>query len=329
MKLTDFNYHLPQELIAQYPLPKRDEARLLVLDRKDGSIRHHIFREVVNYLRADDLLILNNTKVVPARLEGRRLTGGRVELLLLKRKSGATFAALIKPSRINIGEKIKFNGSEITCQRTAKDEVAFSDWDEHALYQLGKMPLPPYIKRAPQEKDNLYYQTVYARQKGSIAAPTAGLHFTKALLRKIASRGVNIAEITLHIGYATFKPVTEEDITRHRMEPEYFHIDKGACAQIEKARLKKARLIAVGTSSLRALEASVSGLNQGDTDLFVYPGYKFESVDCLLTNFHLPRTTLFMLVCAFAGTDLIKKAYSEAIAQNYRFYSYGDAMLIL
>lgn len=340
MKLADFDYTLPKELIAQYPLRERDTARLLVLNRHHGTIEHYSFRDIIKYLHKDDLLVLNNTKVLPSRLKGQRLTGGQVELLLLNRKAGLTFNTLIKPSRVKIGEKIIFNGNKSYAIVNARNEIIFSAQDINAVYKLGQMPLPPYIKREPEDLDNIYYQTVYAKEEGAVASPTAGLHFTEELIKKLPSSGINIAYITLHVGYATFHPVKCDDITQHKMEPEYFKINPRTSRLIEKAQRQKARIFAVGTTSLRTLETYASGIKKGYTDLFIYPGYKFKMVDCLLTNFHLPRTTLFMLVSAFcaagassaagrAGLELAKKAYQEAIDKKYRFYSYGDAMLII
>lgn len=347
MKLSEFDYPLPKELIAQYPLEERDTARLLVLDRKQCTIEHRIFKNIVDYFRQGDLIVLNNTKVLPSRLIGSRVTGGKVELLLLKAKSGLTFETLIKPSRIRLKEKIIFtppslqrkdsslqeraglDGGKIYGEVTAKNEVTFLAKDIETIYNLGVMPLPPYIKRVPRDLDSVYYQTVYARVKGSIASPTAGLHFTEELMTQIKSRGINIAYITLHISYSTFKPVKSEDIAEHKMEKEYFQISKEAQSNIKQACLKKGRIFAVGTTACRSLETYALANKEEYTDLFIYPGYKFKMADCLLTNFHLPRTTLFMLVCAFAGKKLVKKAYQEAIDRKYRFYSYGDAMLII
>jgi S-adenosylmethionine:tRNA ribosyltransferase-isomerase len=329
LNLSDFDYSLPKGLIAQYPLKERDSSRLLVLNRNKATIEHRNFKDVLDYLHEEDLLVLNDTKVLASRLIGSRVTGGRVEVLLLDRKDNSSFNALLKPSRLKLNEKIIFNGYNIQCEVVSRNEVRFNIKDTDAIYKLGIMPLPPYIKRKPEDLDNVRYQTVYARQEGAVASPTAGLHFTEELLGKILSRGVNVAYITLHVGCGTFKPVKAQDITKHKMEPEYFKIPDEAISLIEKARLAKKRIFAVGSTSLRTLETFVQGKKDGSTDLFIYPGYKFEIVDCLLTNFHLPRTTLFMLVCAFAGEGLIKKAYQEAIDRKYRFYSYGDAMLIL
>jgi S-adenosylmethionine:tRNA ribosyltransferase-isomerase len=329
LRLSDFDYNLPKELIAQYPLEERDSARLLVLNRAKGTIEHRIFKDILDYFKKDGLLVLNDTKVLPARLKGRRLTGGKVSVLLVSQKGGLTFNALIKPCRVKPGEKIIFNGAEFCGTVSAKKEITFNDCKIESIYQAGRMPLPPYIKREPEDLDDIYYQTVYANADGALASPTAGLHFTKELIKKLQSQGINIAYLTLHVGRGTFTPVKVDDITRHKMEPEYFRIPDETVRLLKKLKKNNSRIVAVGTTSLRALEAYSKGLGCGFTDLFIYPGYKFNLVNCLLTNFHLPRTTLFMLVCAFAGEKLIKRAYQEAIEKKYRFYSYGDAMLII
>ncbi|MDD4954081.1 MAG: tRNA preQ1(34) S-adenosylmethionine ribosyltransferase-isomerase QueA [Candidatus Omnitrophica bacterium] len=329
LKLSDFDYSLPKELIAQYPLEERDACRLLVLDRGRKCIEHRVFSQIAGYFNKGDLLVLNDTRVLRSRLEGRRVTGGRVEILLLNSKDGSRFNALIKPGRLRLGEKIIFGQSGITGQVSAKNEVTFNTQDMVSLYNLGVMPLPPYIKRGPEALDDAYYQTIYARCDGAVAAPTAGLHFTEKLLSEIASGGVNTAYITLHVGYGTFRPVKEEDITSHVMEAEYFQVPPQAKDLIEETRRNKKRIFATGTTSCRALEAHAKGQESGQTKIFIYPGYEFKMADCLLTNFHLPRTTLFMLVCAFAGEELAKEAYRQAIEEKYRFYSYGDAMLII
>jgi S-adenosylmethionine:tRNA ribosyltransferase-isomerase len=329
VKLSDFDYILPKGLIAQYPLQTRDAARLMVLHRKDGRVEHRTFRDILFYISREYLIVLNNTKVLPCRLMGKRRTGGRVELLLLERRSGLTFRAYIKPGRLKPGEKISFAANGLSACLSARGEVTFSGGTREDIYNLGVMPLPPYIKREPQAEDALYYQTVYAREPGAVAAPTAGLHFSDDLIREMNSRGIETAYLTLHIGPGTFKPVHTEEIVRHKMEPEYFEISRATKSLLDAARLRKKRICAVGTSTLRALETYAGGRQKGSTDLFIYPGYKFKMAEALLTNFHLPRTTLFMLVCAFAGTELVKKAYQEAIAAKYRFYSYGDAMLII
>jgi len=329
LKLSDFDYNLPKELIAQYPLKERDSARLLVLGREKLTLEHRVFKDIPDYLREGDLIVLNDTKVLPSRLHGKRNSGGKVEVLLLNRKEGLTFSALIKPGRVKLGEKIIFNGGKSEGIISAKNEITFNLRDAASVYALGLMPLPPYIKRKPEDLDSIYYQTVYASQEGAIASPTAGLHFTEELIAGIKSRGINVAHITLHVGIGTFKPVKVDDITAHKMEPEYFRITDEVAELIKDTRAKNRRIIAVGTTSLRALEAFASGMKEGYTDLFIYPGYKFKLVDCLLTNFHLPRTTLLMLVSAFCGEKLAKKAYQEAVDNKYRFYSYGDAMLII
>jgi S-adenosylmethionine:tRNA ribosyltransferase-isomerase len=329
LKLSDFDYELPKELIAQYPLRERDASRLLVLNRKKQAIEHRIFKDITDYFNKGDLIVLNNTKVLASRLKGVRPTGGKVEVLLLRQKSGLVFEALIKPSRIRVGEKLTFNNGKLSALVCCKNEIVFDAKDIDSVYNLGIMPLPPYIKRLPEELDRVYYQTVYAKKEGAIAAPTAGLHFTKRVLQRLKSLGVNITYLTLHVGYGTFKPVKTDDVTKHKMEPEYFKVPQETINLFKDTQRKKNHIFAVGTTTLRTLETLTLGRREGWTDLFIYPGYKFKAVDCLLTNFHLPRTTLFILVCAFAGTRLIKEAYKEAIVRNYRFYSYGDAMLII
>ncbi|MDD2703645.1 MAG: tRNA preQ1(34) S-adenosylmethionine ribosyltransferase-isomerase QueA [Candidatus Omnitrophica bacterium] len=335
MNITELDYYLPKELIAQYPLQERDAARLLVLDRKTGMIEHRVFSDISGYFSAGDLLVLNDTKVLSCRFSGRRSSGGRVEVLLLRKigSSGDTlvFNALLKPGRIRLNEQVTLgnNGRAFQCRVTGKDEVTFSGMDERTVYSLGQVPLPPYIKREPDETDRRYYQTVYASRDGSVASPTAGLHFTEALLERIRENGVGTAYVTLHVGHATFKPIKCDDITGHTMGEETFFIDDRAIACIESARRNKGKICAVGTTSCRTLETFARGRKEGRTGLFIYPGFVFAATNCLLTNFHLPRTTLFALVCAFAGVDLAHKAYQEAVERKYRFYSYGDAMLVL
>jgi len=346
MRISDFDYNLPKELIAQSPIKERDGSRLLVLHRDTGRIEHRIFRDIVNYLSPNDTLILNNTKVLPARLAGRKETGGKVDALILnlvtghRPQVGNEYEALLKPVRgCRIGNRIVFGGGEFCAEITriengrrflrfdAKDDL------EKLLDRSGQMPLPPYMKREPADYDMERYQTVYASKKGAIAAPTAGLHFTKNLLREISKKGVDIEYVTLHVGYGTFKPVSAGNIKEHKMEKEYFEIENKA---IERLSNKKGRVVAVGTTSARVLEtiqlkaeSCQLSAERGWTDLFIYPGYKFKLVECLLTNFHLPKTTLLMLVAAFCGRGLMFKAYEEAIKEKYRFYSYGDAMLII
>jgi len=335
MKLSDFDYQLPKELIAQYPIPKRDQARLMVVDRASSKLEHKLFKDITGYFRSGDILVLNDTKVLRCRLKGNRISGGKVEVFLLKRKSGLIFEAMIKPARIRVGEKIVFPNSPITCTLLSRNEVSFIAQDPQDVYKLGVIPLPPYIKREALDSDSEDYQTVYARHDGSVASPTAGLHFTPELLEEIKNAGIDIAYVTLHVGLATFKPVSAEDITQHRMGQEFFTISQEAQKKLGKFREPtlpdpgSGRVIAVGTTSCRTLETFASGQNEGYTNLFIYPGYKFSLTDCLLTNFHLPKTTLFMLVCAFCGEELAKLAYAQAVKEKYRFYSYGDAMLIL
>jgi S-adenosylmethionine:tRNA ribosyltransferase-isomerase len=328
LRLSDFDYSLPKELIAQYPLKERDSCRLLILDRKKQEIKHQAFKDIAGYLAQGDLLLLNDTKVLPCRFKGKRKSGGKVEVLLLARKEGLAFEAMLKPARLKVGEEIIFGGG-VRAEIIARGEVNFKAANIEEIYALGVMPLPPYIKREPQDSDNSDYQTVYAREAGAIASPTAGLHFTPELIHDIESRGISVGYLTLHVGAGTFKPVKSEDITAHKMHPEYFKIPDKTVKLIEETKSRKKRILAVGTTSLRALESYALGRSEGDTELFIYPGFKFQLTDCLLTNFHLPKTTIFMLVCAFAGEELAKKAYQEAIDLKYRFYSYGDAMLIL
>lgn len=329
LKLSEFDYPLPKELIAQYPLENRQEARLLIVDRLSGHISHGIFKDIRKFFNKNDLLVLNDTKVLNCRLIGYKHTGGKVEILLTRRLNGTTFSTLVQPSRTKVGEKINFADGKISGVLSARGQISFKQSDADIIYDYGIVPLPPYIKRDPEDLDKIYYQTVYAKNEGALASPTAGLHFTNESLEEISKLGVNLAYLTLHVGLGTFRPVKCDDITEHKMEPEYFSVPETTRAAVTKAKIDKARVIAVGTTSLRALESYATGKNEGNTDLFVYPGYEFKAVDCLLTNFHLPTTTLLMLVCAFGGRELIFKAYQEAIEKKYRFYSYGDAMLVI
>jgi len=330
MDLASFDYNLPKELIAQYPSERRDSSRLLVLHRKTKEIEHRVFKDIVEYFSKGDLVLLNDTKVVPARLFGKKETGGKVEALLLHKAREGEHEVLLKPARgSSVGTRLIFGDGRLTAEvskiENGRRFLRFEcngDFEE-LLDSLGEMPLPPYIKRSNVALDNERYQTVYASKKGAIAAPTAGLHFTKPLLGQILKKGADIDYITLHVGYGTFKPVKCEDITGHKMEKEYFQIDNKV---IEKINSLKQRTVAVGTTTCRALETLKA---KGWTDLFIYPPYEFKAFDALLTNFHLPRTTLLMLVSAFCGQELLLRAYKEAIDKKYRFYSYGDAMLIL
>jgi len=338
MKLSDFDYNLPKELIAQHPSEKRDESRLLVLHRDTGRIEHRIFKDIVDYFCKDDLLVLNNTKVVPARLLGRKESGGKIEALVLQGQE-----VLLKPSRgCKVGTKLIFGDGELRAEvariengrRFLKFECN-GNFDE-LLDRFGKMPLPPYIKREAEDADKDRYQTVYALKKGAVAAPTAGLHFTKDILSRITDKGIDVEHVTLHVGYGTFKPVKCDDVTKHEMEKEYFEIKPEVAKKLQH---RKGRTIAIGTTTCRVLETlsdrvgrptrSTYAVGQGWTGLFIHPPYRFKAVDALLTNFHLPRTTLLMLVSAFCGRDLLLRAYDEAVKEKYRFYSYGDAMLIL
>ena len=329
LKLTDFDYLLPKELIAQYPLEKREAARLLVVDRKSQLIQHKVFKEIGGFLKKNDLLVLNDTKVLHCRLIGKKTTGGKVEILLTRRLDGERFSCLVQPSRTKVGEKIIFASGQITGILSSRGHISFKQEDADRIYSFGIVPLPPYIKREPEDLDKVYYQTVYAKYEGALASPTAGLHFTPESLEEIKCAGVNLTYVTLHVGLGTFRPVKCENILEHKMEAESFQVPQNTIEALERAKKDGGRIIAVGTTSLRALETYAAGRKEGNTDLFIYPGYKFQLVDALLTNFHLPMTTLFMLVCAFAGRELMQKAYQEAVEQKYRFYSYGDAMLII
>ena len=301
----------------------------MILDRKGGRITHKTFKDIIGFFKKDDLLVLNDTRVLHCRLMGKKITGGKVEILLTRRLNGTTFSCLVQPSRTKVGEKIIFASGKITGILTSRGEISFKQADADVIYSYGIVPLPPYIKRDPEDLDTVYYQTVYAKNEGALASPTAGLHFTQESLKDIVRAGVNLAYVTLHVGLGTFRPVKCEDITEHKMEPEYFLVPDGAITALNKVKADKGRVIAVGTTSLRTLETYASGRKEGNTNLFIYPGYKFALVDCLLTNFHLPMTTLLMLVCAFGGKDLMMKTYQEAVENKYRFYSYGDAMLII
>ncbi|MBI5328733.1 MAG: tRNA preQ1(34) S-adenosylmethionine ribosyltransferase-isomerase QueA [Deltaproteobacteria bacterium] len=361
MRLEDFNYHLPKELIAQIPCERRDKSKLMILHRKDGTVEHKVFSELTDYLKPGDVLVLNNTKVIPARLFGNKTTGGAVEVLLIQKSEvrGLPSNASIEGQKsevwnclINPSKSLKKN-AEIIFEHGLKAKIAERMTDgewlielyaeieiDKAIEKIGIMPLPPYIKRGKgqgarsKELDIERYQTVFAKEKGAIAAPTAGLHFTDELLKKIQELGVQIFYITLHTGLGTFKPVKTENITKHKMEPEYYKVAAATFKAIKKAKHENRRIIAVGSTVAKTLEAIVrcgweKPILSGYTNLFIYPGYKFNAADALITNFHLPKSTLLMLVSALAGQDFIKKAYQEAIKQSYRFFSYGDAMMII
>jgi S-adenosylmethionine:tRNA ribosyltransferase-isomerase len=340
MRTSDFDYHLHPELIAQTPLEPRDHSRLMVLKRGGGSIEHHRFFEITDYLSAGDLLVFNDSRVIPARLKGRKLdSGGRVELLLLHRLDGAVWEALVKPAkRIAVGARVEIEGGDgilaevIRVGEDGTRVISFSD--ETPLAQLGRVPLPPYIKSPLTDPER--YQTVYARVLGSVAAPTAGLHFTPELLSKIEQSGVRLLFTTLHVGLDTFRPVKEDDPLKHPIHKEYGSLSPEVAAELSRAKTEGRRVICVGTTTVRLVEAAARGKDptkiqpfEGWADLFILPGYKFRIVDGVITNFHLPRSTVLMLVCAFAGRDFIDRAYREAVSRQYRFYSFGDAMLIL
>jgi S-adenosylmethionine:tRNA ribosyltransferase-isomerase len=340
-KLDDFEYQLPQELIAQYPLEQRDACRMMVLDRESGEIKHQEFTDLADLLSPSDCLVLNDTRVFPARLFGHKdRTGAQVEVFLLRNLEGNLWEVLVKPARkIRIGNKIMFSENlscDVVDNTLSGGRIVEFNANGNILQlldKLGSMPLPPYIKRHPENLDQEYYQTVYAQRPGAVAAPTAGLHFTNPLLEKIEKKGVKLAYVTLHIGVGTFRPVKVEDISRHRMDSEYYEIDANSAGLINRIRQEGGSIVAVGTTSVRTLETLTDHHGnirpaRGWTDKFIFPPYDFKVVDKLLTNFHLPRSTLLMLVAAFTSLDLIKKAYREAVDKKYRFFSYGDAMFI-
>ena len=335
MKLSDFDYNLPEELIAQYPADKRDESRLLVLDRKSGKIEHTVFKDIINYLSPSDLLVLNDTLVFPARLIGRKKkTGGKVEVFLLKEISHNRWEIIPHSAFRNQNSvEVVFGDGELECRIFEREAIFECNGDIYKMLEkYGKVPLPPYIKReANPSLDYERYQTVYAENRGAVAAPTAGLHFTKELLSNIEKKGVETAKVTLHVGYGTFKPVKAENIKEHKIEPEYYEIKESEAIKINNAVKSGKRIVAVGTTTVRTLESFTGEINaqNGYTSLFIYNGFNFRVTKSLLTNFHLPKSTLLMLVCAFAGRDMILYAYGEAIKKGYRFYSYGDAMLIV
>ena len=341
MKTADFYFDLPQELIAQDPLEDRSSSRLMVLDRKTGEIEHHIFKEVIDYLNPGDCLVVNNTKVIPARLFGSKEgTEAKIEILLLKRKENDVWETLVKPGKkakpgtiISFGDGL-LTGEVIDVVEEGNRLIKFT-YDgifEEILDQLGQMPLPPYITH--QLKDKNRYQTVYAKHDGSAAAPTAGLHFTSELLEAIKAKGVNIAHVTLHVGLGTFRPVKVEDVTNHHMHSEFYIVEEDQAKLINETKQRGGKIVSVGTTSCRTLESAtddqgVLHSGSGWTDIFIYPGYQFKMIDRLITNFHLPESTLLMLVSALAGKDNIMAAYEEAVKERYRFFSFGDAMMIL
>lgn len=340
IKKSDFYFDLPDELIAQDPLEDRSSSRLLKLDKKTGEISHHIFEEIISYLNCGDCLVLNDTKVIPARLMGvKEDTGAMVEVLLLKRKENDCWETLVKPGKkARPGAKLIFGGGilqaevlEILEEGNRLLQFSYEGIFEEVLDQLGEMPLPPYITHQLQDKNR--YQTVYAKHEGSAAAPTAGLHFTKELLERMEEKGVQLAYVTLHVGLGTFRPVKVDNILEHHMHSEYYNISEEAANKINHAKKEGKRVVAVGTTSCRTLEsaANAQGIIEAgcnNTEIFIYPGYQFKIIDALITNFHLPESTLLMLISALAGREHVFFAYEEAIKEKYRFFSFGDAMLI-
>ena len=339
MKLSEFNYELPEKLIAQVPIKKRDESRLMVLDKKNKTVEHKVFKDILDYLKPGDCLVRNNTKVIPARIYGKKETGANVEFLLLNNIEGDIWESIVRPgNKLHVGTKVIFGDGLLIAEivdtmegGTRKVKFTYQGIFNEILDQIGLMPLPPYIHEELEEKDR--YQTVYAKYQGSAAAPTAGLHFTDELLERIKEKGIEIANVTLHVGIGTFRPVKVDKIEEHHMHSEHFYIKPEDVEKINRAKQNGGRIISVGTTSTRVLEsiADENGLVrevESDTNIFIYPGYKFKCVDCLITNFHLPESTLLMLVSALADKEYIMKAYEEAVKEKYRFFSFGDAMFI-
>lgn len=341
MKTSDFYYELPQELIAQDPLEDRSASRLLVLDKESGKTEHHIFKEIVDYLNLGDCLVINDTKVIPARLLGEKVdTKAKVEVLLLKRKENDVWETLVKPGRkMRPGTKVSFGNGLLTAEVLDVAEEGnrliqfhYEGIFEEILDQLGQMPLPPYITHQLKERER--YNTVYAKHEGSAAAPTAGLHFTPEILAELERKGVDIARVTLHVGLGTFRPVKVEEVTKHHMHSEFYQISAEAAEKINRAKSGGGRVICVGTTSCRTIESAADEQGRlqdcsGWTEIFIYPGYRFKVLDGLITNFHLPESTLIMLVSALAGREQVLAAYEEAVKEKYRFFSFGDAMLVV
>ncbi|MCI9071002.1 tRNA preQ1(34) S-adenosylmethionine ribosyltransferase-isomerase QueA [Clostridium sp.] len=340
MKTSDFDFYLPEELIAQYPLEKRDYSRLMVLDKATGEIEHKHFYDVIDYLNKGDTLVLNNTRVMPARLIGEKaISGGKIEFLLLKRIEGDKWECLAKPGkRAKIGTEFTFGEGKLKCkvvdiveEGNRIIEFSYDGIFEQVLDDLGEMPLPPYITEKLEDRER--YQTVYSKEQGSAAAPTAGLHFTKELLEKVKEKGVNIAYVTLHVGLGTFRPVKVDDVNEHVMHSEFYHLEEEDANIINETKKRGNKIISVGTTSTRTLETigDENGFvkaQSGWTNIFIYPGYKFKVVDKLITNFHLPESTLIMLVSALSGKEKVMNAYNEAVKEKYRFFSFGDSMII-
>ena len=340
VRTDDFDYYLPEELIAQTPIEKRDNSKLMIVDKNTGEIKHEVFHNIINYLDKNDVLVLNDTKVIPARIIGEKVdTKAVIELLLLKNIDGDKWEVLAKPAkRVKIGTELSFGNGllkalyEDVCEEGIRViTFKYSGIFYEILDKLGSMPLPPYIHEKLKDKDR--YQTVYAKNLGSAAAPTAGLHFTKELLDKINAKGIQICYVTLHVGLGTFRPVSVEDVTKHKMHSEFYQMSDEVANILNKAKANGKRIVSVGTTSTRVLETIMNKYGEfreisGWTDIFIYPGYKFKAVDTQITNFHLPKSTLIMLVSAFASKEIILNAYSEAVKNNYRFFSFGDSMMI-
>ncbi|NLG81715.1 MAG: tRNA preQ1(34) S-adenosylmethionine ribosyltransferase-isomerase QueA [Bacilli bacterium] len=340
MRVEEFDFDLPKELIAQTPLKNREESRLLILNRKTGEITHKHFYDIIEYLNPGDTLVLNNTKVIPARLYGvKQATNAHIEVLLLNQKANDVWEVLCRPAkRVKVGTIISFGDGILTakCIESFDEGRRYLQFEYEGIFleildKLGEMPLPPYITAKLEDKDR--YQTVYAKIEGSAAAPTAGLHFTKGLLERIKNKGINITYLTLHVGLGTFKPVSESDVEKHKMHSEFYSVNEETAKTLNETKKNGKRIISVGTTSTRTLETIMTKYgtfkaDSGYTDIFIYPGYEFKAIDGLITNFHLPKSTLIMLVSAFASKGLIMKAYQEAIKERYRFFSFGDAMFI-
>lgn len=345
MQVSDFEYHLPEELIAQYPADKRDASRLLVVHRKEETVEDKHFYDIINYLKPGDCLVMNNSKVIPARLFGvKKKTGAKVEFLLIKRKAGDLWETLVKPGKkVHPGDCVVFTGehggkmeAEIMGYGESGTRIVKFNYEGDFLTlldEIGKIPLPPYIDRKSEEEDKERYQTVYCKEEGSVAAPTAGLHFTEELLNLAKEKGVQIAYVTLHVGIGTFRPVKCDVVEEHNMHFEEYHIDEETARLVNETKQKGGRIISVGTTSTRTLESAVdeAGLvkvGHGNTDIFIYPGYQFKVIDCLITNFHLPKSTLLMLISALYDREKMMNVYEDAVKKEYRFFSYGDAMFI-
>ncbi|AXI31519.1 tRNA preQ1(34) S-adenosylmethionine ribosyltransferase-isomerase QueA [Priestia megaterium] len=342
MKVDLFDFHLPEELIAQTPLEQRDASRLMVLNKETGSVKHHMFHDLLDYMQEGDCLVLNDTRVLPARLFGTKEdTGANIEVLLLKQTQGDTWETLVKPAkRVKEGTVISFGDGRLTavCKETSDQGGRLLEFNYEGIFyevleQLGEMPLPPYIKERLDDQER--YQTVFAREQGSAAAPTAGLHFTEEMLEQLKTKGVHIAFLTLHVGLGTFRPVSVDDLEEHDMHSEFYQVSEGTAALLNSVREKGGRIISVGTTSTRTLETIATEHNgkfvasSGWTNIFIFPGYEFKAIDGMITNFHLPKSTLIMLVSALAGRENVISAYEQAVAEKYRFFSFGDAMLIV